>query len=247
MAKTNILLSVLLLAIAISATSAFYCHRLVPRFITYAVTPCTYPCLVLSSGVHPHIVMQKEQDGTPCMMHTGFHQKREFGMCRGSICTQELHHKVLKRKKRFVLFYAIPRIIGLRKQSRDLQNKIDELKKQLAGSRNAGNENEDEGPFQGRGSGYLGVENNGFSNGEALGQEYGGNVERGPRNLDFPEREIGGSGISAVGSSAFGARTQGSEIDLYGYAPDRNSARGSFGTAATGTEDDIGAGHLKLG
>ncbi|KAK8760686.1 hypothetical protein V5799_028049 [Amblyomma americanum] len=33
---------------------------------TSAVTPCTYPCLLLSCNSQPRIVVRKEIDGTPC-------------------------------------------------------------------------------------------------------------------------------------------------------------------------------------
>lgn len=248
MAKTNILLSVLLLVIAVHATSAFYCHRLVPRFITHAVTPCTYPCLVVSSHVQPHIVVQNEQDGTPCMIHSGFHHKVELGTCRGAICTQDLHHKVLKRKKRLVLLYAIPRIFTLRRQSRKLQNKIDQLKAQLARNSHPGVESEDENQFQDYGSAGLGVGNNGMNTGEALGPDYGGGLEGGPRNLDMSE---GGRGIlrtNQVSSYGFGDRNnEGIETAASRYLSNRNNDGGSLGTAGPGTEEDLGFGQMKLG
>ncbi|KAL1482442.1 hypothetical protein MTO96_033794, partial [Rhipicephalus appendiculatus] len=43
------------------------CHRLVPLQITSVVTPCVYPCLLLSPyNGYGDIVLRKEVDGTPC-------------------------------------------------------------------------------------------------------------------------------------------------------------------------------------
>lgn len=168
-------------------------------------------------------------------------------MCRRSVCTTELRHKVLKRKKRFIFLYAIPRIIRLRKESKEIQNQIRELKARLTTSRNNDMETEDEG-LHGRGSGPIGVESNRLNSGVRFGPAYGGDIGIGTRNIDFSEGGSATPQINSAGSPTFGPRSdEGREAAASAYLPSGYNEQGSFGTAGTGAEDGMGLGQAKLG
>lgn len=253
MAQTNVLALTFLVVIAVRAGSAFseqsrYCHRLVPRVITYSVTPCTYPCLLVSSHVHPHIVVQNEQDGTPCRLANGFHHGQQFGTCRSSICTQDLSHKVLKRKKRFICLYAIGRVIQLRRERNKLKNKIGQLQEELARNRYRGSDNAEESGVDDPRTGSLGVGLSGPNDREDFGGRHGGAAGNGPRNLVFPGSERGNSESNSMGSPAFEGRSSGGRGG--GMAPDmpiRNRDSDFDGNRAFGNAEDMSPGQVRIG
>ncbi|KAL1471955.1 hypothetical protein MTO96_039640 [Rhipicephalus appendiculatus] len=80
------------------ATGQWYCHRLVPLSITSVVTPCSFPCLLISPHRgHRGIILQKEVDGTPCQVSgslLGAYQ------CRNGVCQLPYLQRHLKRAKR---------------------------------------------------------------------------------------------------------------------------------------------------
>lgn len=253
MAQTNVLAQTLLLAIAVHGGLAYlqqswYCHRLVPRFITYGVTPCTYPCLLVSHHVHPHIVVQHEPDGTPCMVPSGSHHARKMGTCRSSVCTQELHHKVLKRRKRFICLYTIARIYQLRKQRKNLQNKIGELQQQLARSNNHDIDNL---PRRRPGSGEtagLGMGIAGPRFDEPSGSEHFGPVARGPIGLGLPGSGSGAPESTGVDGTGFagsmnGETGSGARSDFPGAC----NGRYYVGSGETGADDDTSTRQVRIG
>lgn len=252
MAQTNVLALTFLVVIAVRAGSAFfeqsrYCHRLVPRVITYSVTPCTYPCLLVSSHVHPHIVVQNEQDGTPCRLANGFHHGQQFGTCRSGICTQDLSHKVLKRKKRFICLYAIGRVIQLRRERNKLKNKIGQLQEELARNRYGGGDNAEESGVDDLRTGSLGVGLSGPNDREDFGGGHEGAAGNGPRNLVFPGSGRGTSVPNTVGSSGFegsssGGRGAGTAADM----PNRNRYSGFDGDGAFGNAEEMSPGQVRI-
>ncbi|XP_075542781.1 uncharacterized protein LOC142576515 [Dermacentor variabilis] len=53
-----------------SYAGILHCQRLVPPDITFALTPCLFPCILRYLGAPFNTIMQSEPDGTPCR-HTG--------------------------------------------------------------------------------------------------------------------------------------------------------------------------------
>lgn len=137
-------LAVLGLAVAVPTTDAsphspWYCYRLAPQFITSSVTPCTFPCLYISSNVHPHIVVQPELDGTPCHMAPSLHHKTqvspalhhatEVGTCRRGVCTLKRRPPVLKRKKRFICLITLAALYKAKKDRQKLREQMASLRR----------------------------------------------------------------------------------------------------------------------
>ncbi|KAL1474915.1 hypothetical protein MTO96_037667 [Rhipicephalus appendiculatus] len=76
------------------------CHRLVPLQITSVVTPCVYPCLLLSPyNGYGGIVLQKEVDGTPCKI-AGSQSSLQESKCVNGFCQFLDFGLQLKRTKR---------------------------------------------------------------------------------------------------------------------------------------------------
>lgn len=252
MAENNIWVLTFLVFIAVPAGSTFsalswHCHRLVPRFITYSVTPCTYPCLVVSRHEQPHIVVQNEPDGTPCMIPKGFHHGGELGTCRSSVCTQDLHHKVLKRKKRFICLYTVARIIQLKRQRKRLQKQIGDLQQQLDRTGNRDNDSELGGRVYDSGSGGLSIGNTGADTGEAFSPENVGGLGSGPRYSRFPGSGSDTSEIDMVGST--GSERRGSAGRGFGATrnlPNGNNRRGSLSHLPTDPGEDS-TGQVRIG
>uniref|UniRef100_A0A224Y430 Basic tail secreted protein n=1 Tax=Rhipicephalus zambeziensis TaxID=60191 RepID=A0A224Y430_9ACAR len=99
-------LAVLIVVVALPklktwATGQWYCHRLVPLSITSVVTPCSFPCLLISSQ-HGHrgIILQKELDGTPCKVSGSPLGEYQASQCTNGICQLPHLQKHLKRAKR---------------------------------------------------------------------------------------------------------------------------------------------------
>lgn len=252
MAEANAVALTFLIVVAVGAGSVFsegswYCHRLVPQVITHRVTPCTYPCLVVSRHEHPHIVVRNEPDGTQCMVPTGLHHEREFGTCQTGICTQDFSHKVLKRKKRFICLYTIGRIFKLKKDRRRLQNKIDELQEQLARSRLRDAENEPGSEVDDIGTGSLGVGNIGPQNGEDFSPGHTGAARSGTRDRNFPGSRRGTSAFDSMGSPGFeDSSSAGTDSGTRGYMPNRNHDRGMVGNGAFGAGADVLSGQVRI-
>lgn len=253
MAESNILALTFLVVIAVRAGSGFserswYCHRLVPRLITYSVTPCTYPCLVVSRRVNPHIVVQNEPDGTPCMVQTGLHHRRVFGKCRNSVCTQDLFDKALKRKKRFICLYTIGRIIHLKKQRRNLKNKITELQEQLHR-----NSYSDRGISRGSGiddtrTDGSGIGNYAPSDGEDFGPGHVGTGFSGSSNSGFPGTESGPSALIPSRSPGFGGSNSAAiGTGTFDDMPTGNHGAEPFGNGAIRPGEDMGPGQERIG
>ncbi|XP_077551357.1 uncharacterized protein LOC144165119 [Haemaphysalis longicornis] len=142
----------------------WYCYRLVPAFITSAVTPCTYPCLLLSPHEHPHIVVHPEPNGTPC----------PGGTCRGSVCRTTSPNAILKRKKRFIGLYSIIKLIKEKKSLKELKKEMLRLRNNIAASSPAAVDN-----VGGRGIGASGIIRSGAGrvglNIGNQGNQFGGN------------------------------------------------------------------------
>lgn len=148
MAETNVFSKLFVIFAAVHTTTAFsssswYCHRLVPQFITSYVTPCTFPCLVVSRHEHPSIIVQSEPEGTPCHIPAGLPQEGKVGKCQRRVCHQDESYKVLKRKRRFICLIALAKLIRLRRQRKTLEQKMWQLREQLA--RNGYNDGNEEG------------------------------------------------------------------------------------------------------
>ncbi|XP_037514328.1 uncharacterized protein LOC119390715 isoform X2 [Rhipicephalus sanguineus] len=99
------LLAWLLSVVALSNLAAWvegewYCHRLVPLQITSVVTPCTYPCVLLSPpNKHGGIIIRQEVDGTPCRV-PGTPGTIRMSLCSNGICHLPDMLTQLKRTKR---------------------------------------------------------------------------------------------------------------------------------------------------
>lgn len=253
MDNTNAAVLTCLLVIAVHGASTFsdassYCHRLVPRFITYHITPCRYPCLFVSRHVHPHIVVQNERDGTPCMLPTGFHHEEKIGKCIGCVCTPEFPHKSLKRKKRFICLYTLARILKLRKQRNDLQNKINELRKQLA---RTGNNDFDDGQGRRRttsGTDGVGRGISGPNFDEPSGTQSFGDIGSGLRGLGLRESETANGDYPARHGIGFeGTMSRGREIGPPDYFSGANTGRENTRASEAGTSDSESNGQGKIG
>lgn len=152
-----------------------YCYRLVPSFITSAVTPCSYPCLFLSPHERPHIVVNPEPDGTPC---------RE-GTCHGRVCRTTSPNAFLKRKKRFIGLYSIINLIKEKKSLKELKKEISRLRHEIAARRFSGVNN----------LGGLGAGGNGITR---SGPAAGGGLSIGNQGNEFRESDIAAIGRSGT-------------------------------------------------
>lgn len=240
MDESNALVLMFLAAIAAPATLAFssrswYCHRLATRFITASVTPCRYPCLVVSPHVHPHIIVQNEADGTPCMIQNGWHHEGKIGICRNSFCVNELPHKVLKRKKRFICIYALARIIKLKKERRRLEGEIGQLRQQLANNREGDADNVLAGRVSGNGIGGADDLGGGSAN-------LGAGPYYGPESVPSVGRGTGNSGLA-------GRVSAGPEMGVAGpFDSESNpTSRGELGTADVPFNSNYGGGLIGNG
>lgn len=229
--------------------SPWYCHRLVPVFITSAVTPCTYPCLLLSAHEHPHIVVRPESDGTPCRITTGRNHGFKMGTCGGSVCRNtSSHHNKLKRKKRFICLYSIVKLIQENKKLKALSEEMSRLQNGVA-LRRFGLANAFSGRgVETRGTGRSGTIGSGSANTLRIFIHRGG-TNVGPRNTansGFLEesggRSVGNSGgnnrhgIAVEGSGGAGNERALSYGDNSGSTllGGSRSRRGGSGTGATG-------------
>lgn len=253
MEEANIFSLTVLVVIAVPAVSAFsahswYCHRLIPRAITQSVTPCTYPCLLLSRHARPHIVVQNERDGTPCMIQTGLHHGVEFGKCQSSVCIQDLPQKVLRRKKRFVCLYTIPRLLVLRKQRKKLRKQIQDLQQQLERNGLRGSDIEEPGAIGGSGVGGLGIEDSSHNFGNSFGPGHYGSIGGHVRNSRFPGPESAGPALDHHGNPRLGGGSGAGGITTrVGYLPNMSNRGGHIDAEASGTSDDISNGKVRLG
>uniref|UniRef100_A0A131YMN3 Basic tail secreted protein n=1 Tax=Rhipicephalus appendiculatus TaxID=34631 RepID=A0A131YMN3_RHIAP len=99
-------LAILILVVALPkfeawATGQWYCHRLVPLSITSVVTPCSFPCLLISPHRgHRGIILQKEVDGTPCQVSGSLLGAYQESQCRNGVCQLPYLQRHLKRAKR---------------------------------------------------------------------------------------------------------------------------------------------------
>uniref|UniRef100_A0A224YCL2 Basic tail secreted protein n=1 Tax=Rhipicephalus zambeziensis TaxID=60191 RepID=A0A224YCL2_9ACAR len=83
------------------ATGQWYCHRLVPLSITSIVTPCSFPCLLISPyRGHRGIILQKEVDGTPCKISGSPLGAYQESQCTNGVCQLPYLQLHLKRAKR---------------------------------------------------------------------------------------------------------------------------------------------------
>uniref|UniRef100_A0A131YQD0 Basic tail secreted protein n=1 Tax=Rhipicephalus appendiculatus TaxID=34631 RepID=A0A131YQD0_RHIAP len=122
------------------------CHRLVPLQITSVVTPCVYPCLLLSPyNGYGDIVLRKEVDGTPCKI-TGSQSLLQESKCVNGFCQFLDFGLQLKRTKRETRLLRKRR--GLVKKVKQKLNKRKEKRKRKKAKKkakkNAGNVNKNE-------------------------------------------------------------------------------------------------------
>ncbi|XP_077507806.1 uncharacterized protein LOC144118898 [Amblyomma americanum] len=126
MAPTQYFLPVLTLTMVFSFIQASiatrqYCYRLTPLSITSAITPCTFPCLLLSSNPQPRIFIHIETDGTPCRVGGGSHIGFLVSQCRRGVCQRPHSLGDLKRSKRACpLVQLLKKIIAGFKERHDL-------------------------------------------------------------------------------------------------------------------------------
>uniref|UniRef100_A0A6G5A2B0 Putative conserved secreted protein n=1 Tax=Rhipicephalus microplus TaxID=6941 RepID=A0A6G5A2B0_RHIMP len=83
-------------------TGQWHCHRLIPLSVTSVATPCTFPCLLLSSHYGQHsIIVRHEADGTPCRVKKSPLGEYQESKCRNGVCQlldSRLHLKRMKRE-----------------------------------------------------------------------------------------------------------------------------------------------------
>ncbi|KAL3220584.1 hypothetical protein MRX96_029761 [Rhipicephalus microplus] len=69
------------------APSDINCRRLVPLQLTSVVTPCVYPCILLSPyNGHGEIVLRHEVDGTPCKIPGSESFTLQISKCVRGLC-----------------------------------------------------------------------------------------------------------------------------------------------------------------
>lgn len=232
---------------AFSAHS-WYCHRLIPRAITQSVTPCTYPCLFLSRHARPRIIVQNERDGTPCMIQTGLHHGVEFGKCQSSVCIEDMPQKVLRRKKRFVCLYTIPRLIMLRSQRRKLRKQIKELQQQLDRNGLRGSDIEEPRAIGDSGVGGLGIGDSSPNFGNSFGPRLDGSTRRDVSISHVPGPGRAGPALDRHGSPGLGGGSGDVGVmSNVGYLPNMSNRRGNIDTEASGTIEDTSDGQVRLG
>lgn len=83
-------------------TGHWYCHRLIPLSVTSVSTPCSFPCLLISSHHGHHgIIVRHEADGTPCRVTINPLGEYQESQCRNGACQLpdvRLHLKQMKRE-----------------------------------------------------------------------------------------------------------------------------------------------------
>ncbi|XP_037268586.2 uncharacterized protein LOC119159867 [Rhipicephalus microplus] len=88
------------------APSDINCRRLIPLQLTSVVTPCVYPCILLSPyNGHGEIVLRHEVDGTPCKIPGSESLTLQTSKCVRGLCQllhDELHLKRMKRETRLI-------------------------------------------------------------------------------------------------------------------------------------------------
>lgn len=171
-----------------SSLDAWYCHRLVPAYITAVVTPCTYPCLFLSPHEHPRIIVHPEQNGTPCRIATSVGHHYQVGNCGGSVCRPSLPHTTLKRKKRFICLYALVRMIKMKKRLKELKEIIQKLEKEAAVASTSGI-----GSLGGAADGTVGTIASGPGRGASVNLGSGEGVSSGGLGVDSTSISPGGN------------------------------------------------------
>uniref|UniRef100_A0A6G5A038 Putative conserved secreted protein n=1 Tax=Rhipicephalus microplus TaxID=6941 RepID=A0A6G5A038_RHIMP len=109
------------------APSDINCRRLVPLQLTSVVTPCVYPCILLSPyNGHGEIVLRHEVDGTPCKIPGSESFTLQISKCVRGLCQllhDELHLKRTKRETRLIrkrrsLVDKVKKKMGRRKKKR---------------------------------------------------------------------------------------------------------------------------------
>nr|XP_054923157.1 uncharacterized protein LOC126524492 [Dermacentor andersoni] len=106
MASLNYLLAFVLAVAALPklrawVTDEWYCKRLAPLSITSVVTPCTFPCLLISPyDAHARIIVRKEADGTPCKISGSASPPFQEASCCNGLCQFPVAWLQLKRIKR---------------------------------------------------------------------------------------------------------------------------------------------------
>lgn len=131
-------LTIALSPIDASSPSNWYCQRLVPPWITSTLTTCTFPCLFISTHGAAQIVVHNEPDGTLCKVPSELHHKTQVGRCRRGVCTHILGHEVLKRKKRFICLFTLARLLKAKKERRQMQQEITQLRQLALSNYNRG-------------------------------------------------------------------------------------------------------------
>lgn len=189
--------------------------------------------------------MHNEPDGTPCMVRTGLPGRVEFGTCRNNVCTQDVPHKALKRKKRFICLYTFGRIIHLKKQRRRLQKKLSELQEKLSRNGYGDGGNERGRGIDGTTSGLLGIDNGGSNGGAGFGTRYVGTRESGISNSGFTESGSGGSLFAPVRNPGF-ERRNGAETETGVAGSMPNTGVRTFGKGAIRSSEDIEPGEQRI-
>uniref|UniRef100_A0A131YGL9 Basic tail secreted protein n=1 Tax=Rhipicephalus appendiculatus TaxID=34631 RepID=A0A131YGL9_RHIAP len=77
-----------------------YCHRLVPLQITSVVTPCVYPCVLISPHIgHAQIILRHEANGTPCKITRNQPLALQESRCMNGFCQlSDLGLQLTRRK-----------------------------------------------------------------------------------------------------------------------------------------------------
>ncbi|XP_075542782.1 uncharacterized protein LOC142576516 [Dermacentor variabilis] len=106
MGSLNYILAFVLAVVALPklkawVTDEWYCQRLAPLSITSVVTPCTFPCLLISPyNAHARIFVRKEADGTPCKISGRASPPFQESSCCNGLCQFPAARLQLQRMKR---------------------------------------------------------------------------------------------------------------------------------------------------
>ncbi|XP_075744685.1 uncharacterized protein LOC142803458 [Rhipicephalus microplus] len=94
-------------------TGQWHCHRLIPLSVTSVATPCTFPCLLISSHYGNHgIIVRPEADGTPCRVKRSPLGEYQESNCRNGVCQLPDLRLHLKRMKRETIHSRKRRSLG---------------------------------------------------------------------------------------------------------------------------------------
>lgn len=181
------------------------------------------------------------------MIQTGLHHGVEFGKCEGSVCIQDLPQKVLRRKKRFVCLYTIPRLLVLRRQRKRLRKQIQDLQQQLDRNGLRGSDLEEPTAIGGRGVGGLGIGDSSPNFRNSFDPRLDGSIGRDVSNSYFPGPGSGGPAFDRHGSPSLGggSGTRGVTSSV-GDLPNRSNRGGPIDTEASGTSEDISNGQVRI-